>query len=181
VHSPVGRVLLIVSGVLLVGWLSWLGYTALTKSRAPIVSRAQAAAATVPVRALLTTGVQDQPSYHVHMERAGKVTTVFKAQADRPALVVEVVEKLHPDGPEPGTKIGVRNLPECGGYTGPGEYLLLLVKDDDATLDDHPAYKLIGQQRSPGSELADVGQPMIYPWTDKTGDDLRQQVKRLFP
>src|SRR5437660_6465368 len=40
-----GRVRLAVAGVLLVGWLGWLSVTALTKSRAPIVSHAQAAVA----------------------------------------------------------------------------------------------------------------------------------------
>jgi hypothetical protein len=35
--------------VLLLGWFAWLGSTALTKSREPVVSRAQAAAAPVAV------------------------------------------------------------------------------------------------------------------------------------
>jgi hypothetical protein len=156
-HSPAGRLLLIVSGALLVGWLSWLGYTALTKSRTPIVSRAQAAVATVPVRAKLTTGNKD----------------------DKPSSIATVVEPLTPNGPAEGSQIIVRNLPECVGYTGEGEYLLLLVRDGDATIDGHPAYILVWQQRSPGSDL--VGPAMVYPWTDKTGADLRQQVKHLFP
>jgi hypothetical protein len=45
---------LIVAAVLFVGWLSWLGYAALTKSRAPVVSHAQAATAPVAVVAELT-------------------------------------------------------------------------------------------------------------------------------
>jgi hypothetical protein len=68
-------------------------------------------------------------------------------------------------------------LPSCAGYTGPGEYLLLLVKDNDSTIDGRPAYYLEGQQRSPGSDLEGVGPPMIYPWSE----DVHQQVKRLYP
>jgi hypothetical protein len=67
-HPVLGKVLLVVSAALFVGWIAWLSYTALTKSRAPIVSRAQAAAATVPVRAKLTTGVQDRA---VKLKRPG--------------------------------------------------------------------------------------------------------------
>ena len=44
------------SAVLLVGWLGWLGYTALTKNRGPVVSRAQAAAATLAVVAEVPAG-----------------------------------------------------------------------------------------------------------------------------
>jgi hypothetical protein len=93
--------------------------------------------------------------------------------------VVEVIESLRPDGPVAGTKIGVRNLPDSAGYTGPDDngYLLLLKKDDDLLIDGHPSYVLVGQQRSPGADLEGVGPPMIYPWSE----DVRRQVMRLFP
>lgn len=177
-----GKVLLGVAAALFIGWMGWLGYTALTKSHAPTVSRAQAAAATVPVRAELSTGVADRESFHRRTGTiGGEMTTVLKAQADKPAFIVKVVEQLHPNGPVAGTEIGVTNLPACSGYTGPGEYLLLLNRDDEASIDGKPAYALVGQQRSPGADLEGVGPPRIYPWTERTGGDLRQQVKRLFP
>jgi hypothetical protein len=174
-------VLVVVTGALLVGWLGWLGYAALTKSRSPIVSHAQAAAATVPVLAKLTTGNKELRATRARGAGAAKATTVLQGEDDRPAFVATVVEQLTADGPAANAQIAVANLPSCAGYTGEGNYLLLLVKDDGAAIDGRPAYVLVGQQRSPGAELADVGPPMIYAWADRTGDDLRRQVKRLFP
>jgi hypothetical protein len=179
-HSVLGKLLLVVSAALFVGWIAWLGYTALTKSHAPIVSRAQAAAATVPVRAKLTTGEQDREVRYrrPNFGAIGPADEVFKERADKPAFVVEVIEPLLPGGPAAGAKIGVKNLPDSAGYIGPDqEYLLLLKKDNDALIGEHPSYVLVGQQRSPGAELEGSGPPMIYPWSE----DVRQQVKRLFP
>ena len=174
-HSVGGKVVLAVAAALFIGWLGWLGYTALTKSREPVVSRAQAAAAGVPVRAKLEMAEPDRESLLLRHTPNGRVVTPLKGQADKPAFVVEVVEKLHANGPAAGTKIGVTNLPACAGYTGPGEYLLLLNPDGDATLDGRPAYTLVGQQRSPGAE-PDGAPPMIYKW----GDDVGKQVQRLY-
>lgn len=174
-HSVGGKVVLAVAAALFIGWLGWLAVTALTKSREPVVSRAQAAAAGVPVRAKLEMAEPDRESLLLRHTPNGRVVTPLKGQADKPAFVVEVVEKLHANGPAAGTKIGVTNLPACAGYTGPGEYLLLLNPDGDATLDGRPAYTLVGQQRSPGAE-PDGAPPMIYKW----GDDVGKQVQRLY-
>ena len=170
-----GRVRLFIAAVLFIGWLGWLAVTALTKSREPVVSRAQAAAAGVPVRAKLEMAEPDRESLLLRHTPNGQVVTPLKGQADKPAFVVEVVENLHANGPAAGTKIGVTNLPACAGYTGPGEYLLLLNPDGDATLDGRPAYTLVGQQRSPGAE-PDGAPPMIYKW----GEDVGKQVQRLY-
>ena len=147
------RVRLLIATALFVGWLGWLGYTALTKSRAPVVSRAQAAGASVAVLA------------EVDADDAGA-----------PVAAAKVKESFSADGPT-GT-IVVSDLPRSSGFVGKGEYLLLLNRDAP---DGVPAFRLAGQQRSPGADIADVGPPQIYPWTDKTADDLRKQVKRLFP
>ena len=148
------RVRLLVAAALFVGWLGWLGFTAVTKSRAPVVSRAQAAGADAVVVADLTAG-----------------------EDGAPAAVATVIESLREGGPAAGS-IVVANLPKASGYSGPGKYLLLLNKDAP---DGPPLYRLTGQQRSPGADMADVGPPRIYPWTDKTADDMRKQVKKLFP
>jgi hypothetical protein len=181
-RSPAGRVLLFVSGALLLGWMCWLGYTALTKSRAPIVSRAQAAVATVPVLAKLTTGNKDT---RATLERRGHngppTTTTLHRLDDRPAFIVTVVEQLTPNGPKKGDQIGVGNLPGCAGFTGDGDYLLLLARDGDNTIDGHPSYYVVREQRSPGWDPGDTGQATIYRWDETTGPDLHQQVKRLFP
>jgi type II secretory pathway pseudopilin PulG len=171
----------VVTGALLVGWLGWLGDTALTKSRAPVVSRAQAAASVVPVVARLTDGNKELRALHARGAGVARATTALRGDDGKPAFAATVVEQLTPTGPATGSQIAVGNLPAAGGYVGPGDYLLLLVKDDDATIDDHPAYYLVGQQRSPGAELADIGPPMIYAWTDETRADLERQVRRLFP
>jgi hypothetical protein len=40
-----------------------------------------------------------------------------------------------------------------------------------------PACAVVGQQRSPGNDLAGVGKPLIYPWND----DVRKQAEKLRP
>jgi hypothetical protein len=120
--------------VLLLGWFAWLGSTALTKSREPVVSRAQAAAAPVAVVAELSG--------------SGEV-----AHAE-----VVVKQSFTPASPEPGTVIVVKNLPACTGFHGPGEYLLLL---QPLGLED---FVVVGQQNSPGARLEGVGAPKIYAW-----------------
>lgn len=173
-----GKLLLGVAAALFIGWIGWLSFTALTKSKAPTVSHAQAAAAGVPVHARLTTGTADKERFHRRASPlGGEMANVLKEQADKPAFIVTVAEQLTPGGPAEGTEIAVTNLPACGGYSGPGDYLLLLNREDDATIDGKPAYVLIGQQRSPGADLDGFGPPRIYPW----GDDVAKQVKRLYP
>lgn len=177
------RVRLGIAAALFVGWMCWLGFAALTKSRAPVVSRAQAAGASAPVLVELTTG-EDGKGVFLLRPAPFPPVTELKEKADRPAIVVTVVESFVPGGPEKGTEIGVINLPSCAGYKGPGRYLLLLNKDEVAKIEKHekhPAYTLAGQQSSPGADLAGVGPPVIYPWSDQTDADMRKQVKKLFP
>ena len=178
-----GRIRLFLATALFLCWIGWLAVTALTKSRAPTVSRAQAAAATVAVVADLEAGKVDRESVVIRLgPNQGQMVDVLKEEADKPAFVVAVVESLTPGGPEAGKKLGVVNLSKAAGYSGPGPYLLLLNKDpSDGLMNGQPLYILVGQQRSPGADLDGVGPPMIYPWTDKTRDDLRAQVKHLFP
>lgn len=127
------------AAVAFLAWLGYLGYAALTKSRDPIVSHAQAAAAKVAV-------VADVPA-------AGDVT---------------VTETLW--GAIPPGAVTVPNLTEARGFTGPGRYLLLLTQS-------HGGWLVVGQQRSPGSDLAGVGPPLVYPWTA----DIRAQAGKLRP
>jgi hypothetical protein len=145
------RVRLALAAALFFGWLGLLGYTAYNKSRAPIVSRAQAAATPVAVRAKLTDGGDG-----------------------RPAPRAEVLAKLTASGP-PAGPILVPNLPNASGFAGTGEYLLLL--SPAVSLDGADTYRLTGQQRSPGADLDGVGPPKIYEWSA----DVEAQVRRLFP
>lgn len=91
---------LAVAAALLVGWFGWLGYTAWAKYRGPVVSRSQAAAATLAVVARVPGG--DGPQ------------------------VVDVTEVL--SGAKPDSPLTVLGLSDAVGYDGPGEYLLLLAK-----------------------------------------------------
>ena len=109
-------------------WVGYLGYATLSKSRDPIVSHAQAAAAEAAVVA--------------DVNASGEVKLA------EPPLWGEGV---------PAT-LAVPNLAEARGYTGPGQYLLLLAQNRGRWL-------VVGQQRSPGSDLAGVGPPLVYPWT----------------
>jgi hypothetical protein len=143
------RVRLIVAAAAFLGWLGWLGYAALDKNRGPVVSRAQAAAATTPVRATVEAGPDDKP---------GPKATV--------------VEALAAGGPAAGTAIEVVNLPDATGYTGPGDYLLLLTKAHGAE-----AFRVVGPQPSPGYESnAAAGKPTVYRWSEQ----VRAQANKLF-
>ena len=136
----------------------------------------QTAAASVVVVAELKTGKEDEESKFMRTGGIqGQNVTPLHARAGKPAFIVTVTESLLPNGPAKGTTIGVWNLPICAGYSEPGEYLLLLNKDEGATLDGKPAYALVGQQRSPGENLEGVGAPMIYRW----GPDVRAQIEKL--
>lgn len=181
-RTPGGRVRLIAAAALFVGWLSWLGYTALTKSHSPVVSHAQAAGAAVAVVAELTTGADGRPVFVLRQDAPqGRAVTELKEKADRPAVTVKVSEVLKGGGLEPGTTIGVTNLPSCVGYSGPGTYLLLLNKDETARVEGHLAYTLAGPQLVPGTEPAAAGAMFIYPWNEQTTADLRKQVEKLLP
>jgi hypothetical protein len=127
---------LVLAAIAFFGWLSYLSYAALTKNREPVISRAQAAAAK---HALVATVEEDD---------------------GKPRPTVKVIESLWGHGPAGGTEIVIENLPSAtarGGYTGPGDYLLLVTD---------PPFRLVGQQRSPGNDLAHTGPPLIYRWSD---------------
>ena len=145
------RLFLAVSAVLFFGWLAWLSYAALNKSREPIVSRAQAALAPMPVRA--------------------KVDADSKSA---PAALVTVVEPLRPESPPKDAKILVSNLPSASGFTGDGEYLLLLAPDRLAILPDGSFKSHIVAPRPSQTNSEPVP---IYPWSP----DVAAQVKRLYP
>jgi hypothetical protein len=150
------RLRLLIAVVLFVGWMSYLGYAALTKSRSPIVSRAQAAAA-----------------------KFGVVAEVECAPDGKPLVRTKVVESLTEGGPKPGTELLVPNLYDVRGFEGPGPYLLLLKPEPFAANPGNPpdgnVYDLVGQLRSPGNDLTGIGKPAIYRWND----DVRMQYDRL--
>jgi hypothetical protein len=141
--SPRWRLVLAAAAFL--GWLSYLGYSALNKSREPVISRAQAAAAKYAVIARL------------------------EDDEGKPRPTITVSENLTPEGPAKGATIEVENLPSANarsGYSGPGEYLLLLTD---------PPFRVVGQQRSPGNDLANTGPPLVYLWSE----GLRRQFQAL--
>jgi hypothetical protein len=95
------RLRLVLAGAAFLAWMGYLGYAAVTKSRAPIVSRIQASAASAAVVAEVS------------------------AAGDRPSPAAVVAERLWGEGPT-GT-VEVVNLAEARGFAGPGKYLLYLV------------------------------------------------------
>jgi hypothetical protein len=94
---------LVLAAVAFIGWLSYLGYAALTKNRGPVVSHIQVAAAKHAIVAEVNAGPDGKPDQHV-----------------------TVVEALSKGGPAKGSKIELDNLPRASGFIGPGQYLLLL-------------------------------------------------------
>lgn len=132
--SPQKRLVFV--AVVFTGWMAWLGYAAVTKSRGPILSRAQAAATTHLVVAELIAG-----------------------EEDRPAPQARVTESFNAEGTPPGTVLTVANLPETRGFEGPGLYLLMLAKDPAG------GFYVVGPQRSPGYDLGGAGRPVIYKWS----------------
>ncbi len=150
---------LIVAAALFLGWLSWLGYSALAKNRGPVVSHVQAAAAAHAVVGEVTVGADGKP-----------------------APEVKIVESFTAGGPAAGSEIYLVNGAEAKGFDGPGQYLLLL--NANSTVRAVPLngkevalYTLVGLQRSPGYELAGTGSPTIYKMTN----EVRVQAKKLFP
>ena len=144
------RLLLAVTGTALACWFVWLSVTALNKSHEPVVSRAQAAMAPIAVRATVT-------------EKDGK-----------PDATVTVAQVLTGGLPKDSKQLLVTNLPGARGFTGTGEYLLLLAPEPNGFLpDDSPVYQLVAYRTS----AADTDPPAIYLW----GADVEAQAKRLYP
>ncbi len=147
----------ILASVAFLGWLSYLGYAALTKNRGPVISRAQDAAARYAVVAEI------------------------KAGPDGKALSrVKVVEVLRAKDLAAGAEIVVTNMKDATSFAGEGQYLLLLNPEPPwrGNPDEgppRPTYTVVGQQRSPGNDLSGVGPPLIYSWTD----DVRKQFEKL--
>ncbi len=139
------RIRLIAAATLFLGWMAWLSYATLSKSRDPVVSRAQAAGATHAIKAALT------------------------GEGERPKPTVKVIQSIQGDLP-PDAMIEVTDLPIVEGYSGPGDYLVLLAKDRTA-----PTYHVAGLPRSPGYEP--TGRPVIYGWSE----DVEAQARHLFP
>jgi hypothetical protein len=135
-RSPIA---LIITLVLFVVWISWLGMQAIRYANPIVVSRAQ----------LL------EAQYNVVVE--------LSAEADgKPSPNVQVKSVLgHPaDGPAPGQSIQVQNLSKAQGFTGNGMYALPLVKrGSDYFVADMPL--------DPGFTPSTTNPipPRIYPWT----------------
>jgi hypothetical protein len=138
---------LIVTAVLFAAWLGWLTYLAATTARPIVLSRAQLLVSTIDL-------IADVP------EKGG-----------RPADKVTVVEVHWPTGaPEQrlvGKTIRVVNLPDCEfKWTGPGRYILPLVKEGDDL-------RVAAIPPSPGFDTDMQGQQArIYPVLPQTLEQL---------
>lgn len=148
---------LVAAAALFAGWLAWLGYTALTKYRGPVVSHVQVEAA------------------------AHAVVAEVKADKDgKPDTAVRITESLKSNSPAVGTELYVMNISDAKGFDGPGEYLLLLTdnlnpREMPLNGKNLPMRSLVGMQRSPGYELSGTGGPLIY----RMSDGVRAQFQKL--
>jgi hypothetical protein len=152
---------LIATGVLFVGWLSWLAYLAVFSANSVILSRPQFLVSTVDI-------VADVPE-----------------ERGRPAGRVTVAEVVWPiEGTAQkllGQCIEVANLPECRVEPPPrskdkpfmsGRYILPLVKKENA-------FYVAGIPPSPGFVDPSLGdeRPRIYPANSQTLRQLAMMPK----
>lgn len=147
----------IVAALAFVGWLSYLGYVALSKNRGPVISHIQYAAAGYAVVADVQAGPDGKPLPRVR-----------------------VVETLMGKDLASGTEIEVANLPDAPAFAGEGRYLLLLNVQPvwagvPGETPQAKSFSIVGQQRSPGNDLTGVGPPLIYPWDD----GIRKQFEKM--
>jgi hypothetical protein len=126
---------LVLASAAFLAWIGYLGYAAFSRSRAPVVSHIQSAAAEAAVVAELTE-LPDGPTPKV------------------PSPKATVAEKLWGDAPD-GT-IEVVNFATVKGFAGPGKYLLYLARA-------HDGWAVVPAQRSPG-DAVDPGAALIYAW-----------------
>jgi hypothetical protein len=135
------RLRLVVAVLLFLGWIAWLGYLALPS---------------VTPREVLS-----------HSQfLVSQLDVIARVEADErghPAARVAVEEVLWPAGQQDlaGRPLTVTNLSESKGFTGPGAYILPLVRADDA-------YKVAAAPRSPGYDGGVSSRfPRIYPASEQ--------------
>src|SRR5262245_40926383 len=144
---------------LLLGWLSWLGYLAATKTNPVVVSRSQVMASTHFVLAEVTTD----------------------SSTGQPSKQVTVKEDLRPLGETLHDMIVVHNIKEAriagesdASRFGSGPYLLMLTR-----LPDGDGYELTPPPRAPGDDRA-LGRPR--PWAYRWNDaGVQSQFDSLVP
>jgi hypothetical protein len=143
------RALLALTTVLFVGWMAYLIHLALTHRHPTVISRPQ-----ILVSQLIVIG--NVPGDDVPRDEV----TVKKT----------LLSEKGADDVEPGTKIRVPNLPlSAKSWTGPGDYLLPLIKDGDD-------YLVTPIPRSPGFVGVNAPPP-IYRWTPEIEEQFKQVPK----
>jgi hypothetical protein len=129
---------LILTALLFVGWLGYLGYLVATRpvtgdGRPLVLSRPQALVSDLDVVA--------------HVEGV-----------DRPVVIREVLYQATGKKLAAGDEIQVQNLVHCRGFSGAGEYLLLLRSMGK----EGPPYEVAPTPPSPGYS-GDLSPPLVYP------------------
>ena len=134
--SPIA---LAVSLVLFVGWISYLGVTALRNRRPVVVSAAQLLVSDYDVEADLEAEDDGKPREQVQVRKV-----LFSGDDNKPAGAIKV-----------------SNLRGVEGFGGPGAYLVPLVRKGEQ-------YEVAGQPLDPGFPFfRELPKPRIYPLTDE--------------
>lgn len=149
------RIPLILTTVLFVGWLAYLGYAVSKKGTVQIVSRAQLTAATCLVVAKVESNPDGTPS------SLATVVQVLGDPKDKPVGVIEVINL--PSSATPLPVVGESRVPPAG------EYLIPLVRAGEK------AYRVAGLPKSPGLDAMTSDRPLIYPWAE----DVKTQLRTL--
>ncbi len=138
---------LAIAALLFVGWMIFLGTQALRKSNPVVVSRAQLMVSQYEVEVDL-----ESPPTGPEPQKVKVLSVLYKS-----------------DDSPPSGEITVTNLGDTQGFTGPGAYLLPLVKHGDR-------YEVAGYPDDPGF-VPDPKKPLkprIYPLTDEVRRQHRQ-------
>jgi hypothetical protein len=148
------RFFLLYTSALFVIWIGCLGYLAVTHGH---------------WKEDLTERVLSRPQFLISQL---DIIAKLDSPNDSEIGVGKVVNNRTGKDIDPGQQLTIKNLSECEGWKGPGEYILPLVKADA----EGKTYRVAEVPRSPGSKTLP---PRIYKLTPETSAQLNQIEKSV--
>jgi hypothetical protein len=153
------RFFLLYTSALFVIWIGCLGYLAVTHGH---------------WKEDLTERVLSRPQFLISQL---DIIAKLDSPNDSEITVGKVVHNRTGKDIDPGQQLNIKNLGECEGWKGPGEYILPLVKADA----EGKTYRVAEVPRSPGSKTLPPGiyELRIYKLTPETSAQLNQIDKSV--
>ena len=150
------RFFLLYTSALFVIWIGCLGYLAVTHGH---------------WKEDITERVLSRPQFLVSQL---DVVGTLGSPGDKQIQVSRIINNLTRKDLEPSVELTIRNLKECEGWQGPGEYVLPLVPTDA----EGKAYRVAELPRSPGFRSQTL---RIYKLTPEIEAQLKVVPKALRP